>query len=239
MEMIPQNNNNQKTERMEINWQHFNTLPLIPRNPNEQGVLDILGIKYNRAKKNFLCIEHDDHTPSARVSGEFNEKYDCYVCNAHGTALNLVSKALNIPIIKAAIFLDEYYPGGIEKKTEYVIAPIITRTQLSALGLKTNPLTAVYVKNGEDVEKFCIETTEATDMLIDKSLDYKQRILDYVNGVFKNFPDLSKEDKAYMVDKTFKDLEWVDVLVNSFREYERKVADFISAKELDDDTRTR
>lgn len=226
-------------KKMIIDWNHFNTLPLIPTREGELGVLDVLNIEYNKRTKKFLCQEHDDTNPSAKVSGEHNEKYRCYVCGAWGRALDLLGSVYNLSPKEAAVYLDDFFPGGIEEREELFTAPFISKIQLQALGLKKNPLHSVSLGNKNTPEKYTLETSEAIGLLLDKIDGYFDRTMSYIQGIFKSFPDISAEDKSYMIAKSRKDIEWSMNLKERLREYDTLIAEHLSSMEFSENENTR
>lgn len=87
-----------------------------------ERVAERLGIEVKRHKS--LCFIHDDHHPSLSYFGNNRERWNCFVCNKGGSAIDLVTEYSELNFVEACqwlcqafgILIDNYSPINIGTK---------------------------------------------------------------------------------------------------------------------------
>lgn len=87
-----------------------------------ERVAERLGIEVKRHKS--LCFIHDDHHPSLSYFGNNRERWNCFVCNKGGSAIDLVTEYSELNFVEACqwlcqafgILIDNYSPINIGAK---------------------------------------------------------------------------------------------------------------------------
>lgn len=237
-----------KQPKCTIDWGFFKTIPIME-------IIDLLGIKTKNDRRNIYITcpnpEHEDKNPSAKIDITEN-RYYCFVCNKGGSVLDLVQNALNLDNIRdAAIYLSNYYPGGIsfedeELEDDFLKPPYISYAFLKEIGLKKNPLSIVTVRaimqtepNGvpkvSDPINFALDVSEGVELIIDKLAEYIQSKKDYTEGIYKEFPllKMNKDVKNYIYNETRNKIKEAERLLLEYREYYRELAEFIPELDLE------
>lgn len=88
-----------------------------------ESVAERLGIEVKRHKS--LCFIHDDHHPSLSYFGNNRERWNCFVCNKGGSAIDLVTEYSELNFVEACQWLcqefgipiDNYSPVNRGVKT--------------------------------------------------------------------------------------------------------------------------
>lgn len=81
-----------------------------------ESVAERLGIEVQRHKS--LCFMHEDHHPSLSFFGKNRERWNCFVCNKGGSAIDLVTEYSELNFVEACQWLcqtfgipiENYYP---------------------------------------------------------------------------------------------------------------------------------
>lgn len=192
-------------------------------------VADILGIQIT-AKNKFLCPGHNDSNPSANINDQKNT-FKCFACGTGGSPLDLVMHSLKVNIYGAAEFLSEYYPAiRLQEKEEIsgLSRPQYTQSFYTSIGLKGNPYAAPRASFVDEArkyrdeqtrrkdpsgykifEEFSISEWDATGMILDKISEKQESILQEAKHILKKFPNLSPEDKEYIMTSSKEEIaEW-------------------------------
>ena len=208
-----QNHMSQTTSKISIDWGFFKSIPM-------QDVLDLFSIETN-GRGMFCCPAHNDKHPSAKISPKYNG-WHCWSCQAGGSTLDLAKYALNCEVRDAALYLNQFFPGGVKDFVDdRITPPILTIEVCKLIGLKSNPYNA-YQANvpksgysdpniGEHVEFVNIRTEiededrlAITDMVLAKLDDAIDRYGTVIREDAKSIAELKDASTDY--DLAMKDL---------------------------------
>jgi DNA primase len=154
-----------------------------------EDVAERLGIEVQRHKT--LCFMHEDHHPSMAFLGENRERWNCFVCNKGGHAIDLVTEYTDLNFVEACqwlckifgISLDNYSPAkssmkvirikkrqkleDVEKPFSTVVAQwILDNSSLSEQGKEF--LFGKRLLNAEVANQLNIVSIDNSQLLIEK-----------------------------------------------------------------------
>lgn len=213
---------------MRIDWDFFR------KNVDLEEVLHLLNIKTDRTGT-FYCPSHADvNHPSAKIRPSRNT-WKCFTCGAGSTCLDLVAAVNGTNIREAALFLNEYFPGGIEEvETKENKTPVIPIDLLSKIGLSYNPFTkkkirtfAGYDQDGKpkynEATTFQEEDVRwemcAAELILAKCAEYQQKMKNYRDHMFKFFPGLDQNARDYILERTEEEIISVRMLQETLLDY--------------------
>jgi len=211
------------SSKIEIDWDYFNNVISI------RDVAELLGIEID-SKNSFLCPSHDDTNPSASLSEEKNRWY-CFSCGAGGTPINLVMAVNGGNTLDAVFFLDKYYPGGIKyiEQEKYDDTPFISVATLKKIGLKSNPFLEKITKDVTYIDEcgdkriaprtIQLNPIEAADIILEKCLNYQQRLHAYQDQFISLYPGLDNNALKYIHQRTKEQADSVNSTIAIMREY--------------------
>lgn len=181
-----QNRSDDNRQRLSIDWGFFNSIPV-------QDVLDLLGTETNGRGK-FCCPAHNDKNPSAQIQSKYNG-WHCWSCHAGKTVLDLVKYTLNCEIRDAALYLNQYFPGGIKEYVDdgRLTPPLMNDDFKKLIGLRTNPYNAYSVdiprggyayEYGKDEIEFVTVKNEFEE---EDRIVITEMVLDKINDAIENY----------------------------------------------------
>ena len=194
-------NHNNKSSRMNINWDFFSEIPIV-------DIVNALDIELTN-RSFFCCPAHNDKKPSASINEKENY-WHCFSCGCGGNGLSLTAYTLGFiksdgkPDYKeSAIYLDKHgFDGGItyltQEKTDEPDFPSVPPNFFKMIGLKQNPFSKVNIKDDNDLVPFQLSLVEASRMVIFKIREYIVSQENIKLEIIDRFPELSKDGINYM-----------------------------------------
>lgn len=157
-----------------------------------ESVAEQLGIEVRKHKA--LCFMHEDHHPSLSFFGNNRERWNCFVCNKGGSAIDLVTERTEFNFVEACQWLCEKFGIPIENFSH-----------------AKNSIKAVHIKkklNSENTEK--LFSKDVAQWILDnnsltekgKEFLFGKRFLN--NEVIKQLNIVSIDDSKLLVEKMVK-----------------------------------
>lgn len=197
-------------------------------------VADLLGLKVSRNHSFFCPCHPDTKNPSAKIRPK-NNTWKCFTCaDVGGSPLDLVQAVQGGSIRDAALFLNEYFPGGIEYvDSDRSEIPVIPPNLLAKIGLKHNPffsqrvcgiaqekadkITYTAAKDFQELDQEWLVC--AAELVVSKCAEYLLKLKDYKTHLFHFFPELDKNARDYILQRTEEEASSVLILRDTMMEY--------------------
>lgn len=192
---------------------------------NIEEVADLLGIETDKNGA-FLCPSHNDQNHASAKMKPMCNTWRCFTCNAGGSAIDLVMAVRGGNAKDACLFLEKYFPGGIkylqpeEDKEDYPEIPI---SIMKLIGMKRNPYMENVIRDKQSginqAMSYQISKIEATNLLLDKMLNYQQNMENFYRTILSQYPALDKQAKEYLFTETKRKKQIVEPYIQMLRDY--------------------
>lgn len=157
-----------------------------------ENVAERLGIEVRRHKT--LCFMHEDHHPSLSFFGKNRERWNCFVCNKGGSAIDLVTEYTELNFVEACQWLCQTFGIPVEN---YFPA----KSSIKAIHIKKRLKLEEEEKSfSKDVAQWILDNNSLTEN--GKRFLFGKRFLD--SEVIKQLNIVSIDNSKFLVEKMVK-----------------------------------